>query len=200
MEGKLILASGSPRRRELLGQIGAAFEVITSAAEEVKTAASPRELVLENARRKALAVARKCPGRAVLGADTVVALAGNIYGKPQDEADARRMLHDFSGRTHEVLTGLALVRADGELFSAAEATEVAFAKLDDEEIRRYVETGEPMDKAGGYAVQGRAAVFIKGIRGSYSNVVGLPLHLLAELARKARVDLYGHHGAGSPRG
>ena len=185
-----ILASGSPRRRELLQQIGALFRVEVSEAEELSQAESPAELVRLNAAAKAEAVAREHPGEAVLGADTVVALEGKIYGKPRDAAEACSMLAALSGRRHEVLTGIALV-SGGQTFSEAVSTQVQFGELTAEEISRYVATGEPLDKAGAYALQGGAAVFIEGIEGSYSNVVGLPLYRTALLAKKAGVDLYG---------
>ncbi len=185
-----ILASGSPRRRELLQQIGALFRVEVSEAEELSQAESPAELVRLNAAAKAKAVAREHPGEAVLGADTVVALEGKIYGKPRDAAEACSMLAALSGRRHEVLTGIAWV-SGGQTFSEAVSTQVQFGELTAEEISRYVATGEPLDKAGAYALQGGAAVFIEGIEGSYSNVVGLPLYRTALLAKKAGVDLYG---------
>ena len=185
-----ILASGSPRRRELLQQIGTLFRVEVSEAEELSQAESPAELVRLNAAAKAEAVAREHPGEAVLGADTVVALAGKIYGKPRDAAEACSMLAALSGRRHEVLTGIAWV-SGGQTFSEAVSTQVQFGELTAEEISRYVATGEPLDKAGAYALQGGAAVFIEGIEGSYSNVVGLPLYRTALLAKKAGVDLYG---------
>ena len=185
-----ILASGSPRRRELLQQIGALFRVEVSEAEELSQAESPAELVRLNAAAKAEAVAREHPGEAVLGADTVVALEGKIYGKPRDAAEACSMLAALSGRRHEVLTGIAWV-SGGQTFSEAVSTQVQFGELTAEEISRYVATGEPLDKAGAYALQGGAAVFIEGIEGSYSNVVGLPLYRTALLAKKAGGDLYG---------
>ena len=191
-----ILASGSPRRKELLRQIGCRFQVMVSQAEEtVGCTLSPGQLVLENACAKARAVAKEAGGLPVLGADTVVALEGQIYGKPTDEEDARRMLRNLAGKTHHVLTGIAFF-SGGEVFTDAVTTEVTFGAMTEAEIADYVETGEPMDKAGAYAVQGRAAAFIEGIRGSYSNVVGLPLHAVCRLAGKAGVDLYGDHGEG----
>ena len=125
----------------------------------------------------------------VLGADTVVVLDEVIYGKPKDHEDAKEMLRKLSGKTHEVITGMVLV-TKGKSYPAAETTRVHFAEMTDEEIAAYVATGEPMDKAGAYALQGRAAAFIEGIEGSYSNVVGLPLHLFTVLAKKAEVDIY----------
>lgn len=189
----IYLASGSPRRRELLTQIGCSFEVVKSDADEIMDdALSPAELVKANAASKAQAVASKLEtSAAVLGADTVVALDGKIFGKPLDEADAARMLRALSGKKHEVYTGLAFV-VNGETYMAAEGTLVEFRELTDEEIAEYIATGEPMDKAGAYAVQGFAAKFIPCIEGSFSNVVGLPLAAVDSLARKAGADLYGH--------
>ncbi len=192
----IILASASPRRRELLEQIGAEFRVEVSDAEEIsRQDISPVELVMKNAHLKAAAVAKLYPDVPVLGADTVVSLDENIYGKPRDRKQAEEMLQRLSGRTHQVSTGIALVWQN-RLWQACETTEVSFAPLSTAEISRYVESGEPADKAGAYGIQGRGAVFIEQIRGSYSNVVGLPLHCLYGLARKAGIDLYGN-GEGS---
>lgn len=191
----IILASASPRRAELLRQIGASFRVAVPAIEELTgSALPPVELVQENARRKALAMAGEAGGLPVLAADTVVALGGEIFGKPRDAADAVRMLERFAGRAHEVYTGVALAAREW-IETAAARTVVEFAPLTPEVIRRYVATGEPLDKAGAYAVQGRAAVFITRLEGSFSNVVGLPLHLTATLAERAGIDLYDDDGA-----
>ncbi len=191
----LILASASPRRQALLRQIGAAFRVMPTAAEELGgRGLSPEALVCENARRKALAALPEAAGVPVLAADTVVSLDGEIFGKPRDGAEAEEMLSRLSGRCHTVYTGVA-VAAGRRMEVAAARTIVEFASLTAEEIRCYVATGEPLDKAGAYAVQGRAAVFITRIEGSFSNVVGLPLHLTAVLAERAGIDLYDHDGA-----
>lgn len=194
-----ILASASPRRRELLQGMGCEFRIKVSDAEEVSEGRSPEEIALWNARSKALAVAKKVPELPVLGADTVVAMDGSIFGKPKDENDAVKMLSGLSGRTHQVITGIAFVR-EGEVFSEAEITEVRFGIMPEEDIAAYVKTGEPLDKAGAYAIQGRAEAWIEGIRGSWSNVVGLPLYRVRVLAGKAGIDLYGNYGKGSPRG
>ena len=183
---KIILASGSPRRQELLTQIGVPFEVRKSDAEELLNHADgPRALAMENARRKALAVAKAYPHRLVLGADTVVFQDGDVYGKPKDAADACAMLRRFASRRHAVVTGVALVHHDGTCRTDAAETKVFFSDLTDEEIAAYVATGEPMDKAGAYAVQGRAAAFIPRIEGSFSNVVGLPLAEVVMLLKEA---------------
>ena len=187
-----ILASASPRRKELLEQIGCCFMIETADTEEAGgEGMTPSELVMKNAHLKATAVAALHPDIPVLGADTVVSLDGNIYGKPRDREHAIEMLTSFSGRAHQVMTGIALAWK-GRIWQAYETTEVVFAPLSAASITRYVDTGEPADKAGAYGIQGRAAVFVEQIRGSYSNVVGLPLHCLDGLARKAGIDLYGN--------
>ena len=188
----IILASASPRRKELLEQIGCCFSIETADTEEAGgEGMTPSELVMKNAHLKAAAVAALHPDIPVLGADTVVSLDGNIYGKPRDREHAIEMLTSFSGRAHQVMTGIALAW-QGRIWQAYETTEVVFAPLSAASITRYVDTGEPADKAGAYGIQGRAAVFVEQIRGSYSNVVGLPLHCLDGLARKAGIDLYGN--------
>jgi len=191
-----ILASGSPRRKELLQQINAQFEIRLSTAEELAgDGISPAVMVEKNAAAKAKAVSRLYPNQAVLGADTVVSLDGHTYGKPGSREEAIRMLKAFSGRVHQVFTGIAWVYND-HLFTDVVRTDVEFASLADTEIERYVRSGEPMDKAGAYAIQGAAAEFIVGIHGSYSNVVGLPLNATVRLARKAGVNMYGGYGEG----
>ena len=195
-----ILASSSPRRQELLQMMGCSFTVCGSNAEEAESGGSPEEIALGNAGSKAVSVAARHPGVPVLGADTVVALGEKIYGKPRDEADAVSMLQSLSGRTHLVVTGVAFA-IGSNLVAEAAVTRVRFGSMSEEEIAAYVSTGEPMDKAGAYALQGRAEAFIRSIHGSWSNVVGLPLYLVRRLAEKAGVDLYGDdHGEGSARG
>ena len=186
----IVLASASPRRQELLRQIGCGFRVVVSDAEELSgDGISPERLAAENARRKAEDVAAKEGGNApVLGADTVVAVDETILGKPKDETDAVRMLRLLSGRQHFVYTGIALAYR-GEIYEGVVRTEVWVDELSEKEIDAYIATGEPMDKAGAYAVQGIAAKFIPRIDGSFSNVVGLPLHAVKELARKAGIVL-----------
>ena len=192
----IILASASPRRRELLQQIGCSFRVEVSQVEEVDCQGlQPAVVVEKNAYLKAVAVAALYPDMPVLGADTVVSLDDDIFGKPKDKEQAREMLTRLSGRTHQVSTGIAIAWHN-QIWQAYETTEVDFAPLSPAEIDRYLATGEHADKAGAYGIQGRAAVFIEQIRGSYSNVVGLPLHCLYGLAQKAGIDLYGN-GEGS---
>ena len=172
---KLILASGSPRRRELMEQTGLAFTVIPAETDEsVAEGLPPRTMVKHLARQKALAVAEKNPGAVVLGADTVVAIDGEVLGKPKDEEDARRMLRLLSGREHCVHTGVCIVRPDGTAITFCETSRVTFRGISPDEIDRYVATGEPMDKAGAYAIQGRGAKLVRDYSGDYTNIVGLP--------------------------
>jgi septum formation protein len=179
----LVLASASPRRRELLAQAGYAFVVRPAhIPEDSLPDEDPIAYVVRLAREKAEAVFRELADATavVLGADTTVTLDGQILGKPVDDADAARMLRMLAGRTHRVITGVALATESGTQV-AAEVTAVRFLTLSDEEIRGYVATGEPLDKAGAYAIQGRAARWIPRIEGCYFNVVGLPLALVSTL-------------------
>ena len=179
----LILASKSPRRKELLKQIGIPFMVVVSDAEEVSgNSWTPAALVVENAKRKARAVAEKYPDSPVLGADTVVSSEGKIFGKPKDKDEARKMLTALSGKMHEVTTGLALINRN-EIRTTNVTTKVFFDTMTKADIDAYIATDEPMDKAGAYAIQGKAARFIEKIEGSYSNVVGLPLNALIQLGK-----------------
>ena len=179
----LILASKSPRRKELLKQIGIPFVVVVSDAEEVSgNSWTPAALVVENAKRKARAVAEKYPDSPVLGADTVVSSEGKIFGKPKDKDEARKMLTALSGKMHEVTTGLALINRN-EIRTTNVTTKVFFDTMTKADIDAYIATDEPMDKAGAYAIQGKAARFIEKIEGSYSNVVGLPLNALIQLSK-----------------
>lgn len=182
----IVLASGSPRRRELLGQMGITeFEVLPAKSEETAPdGLTPAELVQHLALQKAQEVAALRPNALVIGADTVVVLDGTVLGKPKNEADAERMLSALSGRSHEVYTGLAVVNG-GRIYRHAECTKVEFRPLTENEIAGYIATGEPMDKAGAYGIQGRACVFIRGIQGDYYNVVGLPVCALQGLLEQA---------------
>jgi septum formation protein len=185
----LILASTSPRRRELLRRAGFDFEVQPShIVEEIQQGERPEEFARRAAREKALHVAATSPPASfVLGADTVVVIDGEMLGKPSDLEDATRMLRLLSGRTHQVHTGICLVRAPDAIEAVKhETTLVTFRELDEEEIRSYVESGEPMDKAGAYAVQGLASKFVTRISGCYSNVVGLPVALVYEALKNCR--------------
>jgi septum formation protein len=187
MTPRLVLASQSPRRRELLAQLGIALEVRPAHADEaVHPGEPPRDYVVRVAREKARAVA----GEVVLAADTAVVLGGEVLGKPAGAADARRMLAALSGSEHEVLTGVCVRRAGAGLeLDALAATRVRFAPLSPAEIDWYVATGEPLDKAGAYAIQGAGGAFVLAVSGSVSNVVGLPLAETAELLRRAGFPL-----------
>jgi septum formation protein len=175
---RIILASASPRRAELLHAAGIAFDVLPADVDESAHAGeAPPAYVERLARAKATAVHRQHPARVVLGADTTVVVDGEILGKPADAADARRMLTMLAGRSHEVVTGVA-VAAGPYLESARDTTLVEFAPLSRDWIDWYIATAEPMDKAGAYAIQGFASRFVTRIAGSYSNVVGLPVALV----------------------
>lgn len=190
----IILASGSPRRQELLTQIGLEFIVIPSKKEEVLRYSDPKDVVEDLSRQKAEDIAARAePGTVIIGADTVVALDGEILGKPHDPEEAKRMLNKLQGRTHQVFTGVTIVikGEDGaaeEEITFSEKTEVHIYSMADEEIRRYVATGDPLDKAGAYGIQGMFAAYVEGITGSFYNVMGLPVgRVYQELKR--RIDL-----------
>ena len=187
----LVLASASPRRLELLSLLGIPFEVIPSRAEENDVSGSGRERVRVLARRKGEEVAARLPGRTVLAADTLVCVENEVLGKPVDEADAARMIRLLSGRSHWVYTGVCLLLPDGTVREEVCGTEVCFAELDEDEILRYAASGEPLDKAGAYAVQGRAGAFVRSIHGSPTNVIGLPLETVARMLREAGWKLLG---------
>ncbi|MCB1026008.1 MAG: septum formation protein Maf [Acidobacteria bacterium] len=179
---KLILASGSPRRSEILAAVGWEFEkVVPDVDETVMSGESPEDYVVRVAKMKAFEVGKKYPAGLILAADTVVVVDKTILGKPADPDDARSMISKLSGRTHEVLTGVVLSK-NGLSENGMQRTLVTFSKLSDAEISFLVETGNPLDKAGAYAVQAQAALFIEGIDGDYWNVVGLPISLVYRLA------------------
>jgi septum formation protein len=181
---KLILASGSPRRSEILTSVGWEFEKIVADVDETEfEGEDPAAYVQRLARTKAETVGAAYRGQMVLGADTTVVIDDRIIGKPVDPDDARRMLRLLSGRTHEVLTGVALVM-NGRAEVGLQRTKVKFGELTEPAIAYLVEYGEPLDKAGAYAVQAQAALFIEGIEGDYWNVVGLPINLVYTLAEK----------------
>lgn len=187
---KIVLASGSPRRRELLTQIGVRFEVIKAEGEEHITAADPEEAVKELSMQKAMEVAGKCRGAVVIGADTVVAAEGKILGKPKDREDALRMLKMLQGKSHQVLTGVTVFLGEpGRTVQFAETTKVHVFPMTKEQMEAYADSGEPMDKAGAYGIQGRFAAFVSGIEGDYNNVVGLPVGRLYQEVLAAGVDL-----------
>jgi len=184
---KLILASNSPRRSELLRNAGFDFEVIPSGVDEGEPSAGepPERYARRVARTKALRVAVRAPsGSMVLGADTVVAIGGLILGKPSGPFDATRMLRMLSGQTHEVITAICLVRAPDQILAVKhEVSFVTFCELSEEEIRSYIASREPFDKAGAYAIQGLASKFVIHISGCYFNVVGLPVSLLYDVLK-----------------
>jgi septum formation protein len=180
----LVLASASPRRSEILTSVGWPFTTVVPDIDEAELPdESPEVYVQRLAEEKARSIAADHPERLVLGADTTVVIRGNIIGKPSDAADAERMLTLLSGNWHEVLTGVALVR-DGDAAVGIQRTKVKFAPMDKDEIRYLVEHGDPLDKAGAYAVQAQAALFIEGIEGDYWNVVGLPISLVYRLSER----------------
>jgi len=185
---RLVLASQSPRRAELLRAVGGEFEALAANIDETRMES---EDAVSYVKRLAQGKVETVAGRVsnhelVLGADTVVVIDGEILGQPRDDDDARRMLKLLSGKWHEVLTGLALLRTGRapRVLVDHQTTRVQFCEMSDHEIDWYVSTGEPKGKAGAYAIQGRGALFIKGIQGDYFNVVGLPLRLVYELSQK----------------
>ena len=187
---KFILASKSPRRKEILEMLGLDFEIVTADTDESSTERDPHKLVELLSLRKGLAVrdrllaeGRDLSDTVIVSSDTVVAIDGEILGKPQDADDASRMLRMLSGRSHEVVSGVALI-GEGRIGASHEVTEVEFDEWDDETIEKYISVARPYDKAGAYAIQGLASVWIKGIRGCYFNVVGLPVHRLDRLYRE----------------
>ena len=189
-KSKLILASGSPRRKELLLQIGIVPEIIVSHVEEKITSDIPAEVVMSLAEQKAVDVAKEMPeGTVILGSDTVVAADGKILGKPKSHEEAYEMIRRLAGRSHQVYTGVCLVKKgpEGEadtVVSFYDETDVNVSPMTEKEIREYADSEEPMDKAGSYAVQGFFARYIDGLKGSYANVMGLPVHLVYQDLKK----------------
>ena len=186
LKQKLILASKSPRRSELLRAAGWPFEAVAANIDETRHAHEPAVTYVQRlAQTKAEKVAQQFPNDLVLGADTTVVVGDNILEQPGDDATAQWMLKLLSGKWHQVLTGVALVRvSDARVIVAHEVTQVRFAELSAAEIDWYVSTGEPLDKAGAYGIQGGAAPFIEEIQGDYFNIVGLPMRLVYELVRE----------------
>jgi septum formation protein len=188
---RLILASSSPRRAELLRAAGLPFlQIPANVDETIAEGEGPERAVLRLARDKALSVSSLYPEDIVLGADTLVVLEGHPLGKPRDVEDAAEMLRRLSGQTHEVLTGICVCHRGGQLASF-ERTRVRMASLDDKDIRWYVDSGEPLDKAGAYAIQGLASRFVESLEGSYSNVVGLPVSGVCALLKRVACDILG---------
>lgn len=186
---KIVLASQSPRRKELLGRMG--LEFVTQASKIDESAfdgLEARELVATLSREKAQWIARQLDGETlVIGADTVVVRDGAALGKPKDAEDAVAMLLSLSGRDHQVCTGVTVCRGD-RVLTQVEETQVTFRDLTETEVRQYVSTGEPMDKAGAYGIQGLGGLLVEGIRGDYSNVVGLPVCCLGQMLKDFGVD------------
>ena len=189
-KSKIILASGSPRRKELLLQIGIVPEIIVSHVEEKITSDVPAEVVMSLAEQKAVDVAKEMPeGTVILGSDTVVAADGKILGKPKSHEEAYEMIRCLAGRSHQVYTGVCIVKKgpEGEadtVVSFYDETDVNVSPMTEKEIREYADSEEPMDKAGSYAVQGFFARYIDGLKGSYANVMGLPVHLVYQELKK----------------
>lgn len=183
----MILASQSPRRRELLSLITEDFRIIPAKGEEVlPEKISPEKAVVLLSEQKAEEVYRENRGEIIVAADTIVTIDGKILGKPRDEKDAFAMLKTLSGRVHEVFTGVCVIFSNGEKEKFFEGTKVEFYELSDEEIARYIKTGEPMDKAGAYGIQGKGALLVKRIDGDYYNVMGLPV---AKLLRVLKAEI-----------
>ncbi len=187
---RYILASKSPRRREILQNIGLSFTVLTADADETSSTADPITLAEELALRKGEAVRKALSEKKelasediIISADTVVAFGNEILGKPRDRADARRMLKLLSGKRHRVISGVALIR-NGKSFVSHSETFVCFDEIDDDAIERYLDSGEPFDKAGAYGIQGLASVWVNRIEGCYFGVVGLPINVLDRLHRE----------------
>ena len=185
----LVLASGSPRRREILEQIGVNFRVSVSDVEEKPTAQNPLDFPRENASQKALAVSRKEPSAVVLGYDTLVFLDGKPLGKPKDKEDALKMLQALNGRSHKVITGVAVAHGGMLLDASQEETEVFFRDCSLRELEEYVNSLDPMDKAGAYGIQTQGARLIRSIRGCYYNVVGLPVARTLEMLTNLKVKV-----------
>lgn len=188
MKRKLILASASPRRQELLAQLGLQFEVSIPSVPESK-GRDPIMAAEQAALSKASEIAGKIEDAAVIGADTVVVVDDEILGKPRSASEAVKMLKKLSGRTHRVITGMAVVDSTGRRVVDHDITFVVFRSLSEEEIRAYVDSGEGLDKAGSYGIQGLGALFIPRIEGSYSNVVGLPLAKLDEMLKHFGISI-----------
>lgn len=191
-ELRYILASASPRRKELLAMLLENFEVVTSGAtENIASDADPVDVAMDNAENKALKVAARYPEAIVIGADTIVVLEGIVIGKPTDPEDAVRILEELSGKTHQVITGIAMVHgALGVKLRNFEFSDVTFRTLDRADIERYVTEKKPLDMAGGYGIQDVMDTFIDSLDGDFNNVVGLPLELTAEMLDAVNIVVY----------
>lgn len=184
----LLLASASPRRKELLTQAGYTFSAVPANVDETVTPGTPpAQIVTQLARTKAMAVFKSHPQDTVLAADTIVVFQSEVFGKPKNEQEAKAMLRLLSGRRHDVYTGFCICRGN-ETHCEAQRTEVEFFPLSDREIEDYVKTGEPMDKAGAYGIQGRGALLVKEINGDFYNVMGLPIGRIYRILRDIQKD------------
>jgi septum formation protein len=191
-ELRYILASASPRRKELLARLLENFEVVIStAAENITSGADPADVAMGNAQKKALEVAARYPEAIVIGADTIIVLEGTVIGKPTDQKDAVRILEELSGKTHQVITGIAMVHgALGVKLRNFDFSDVTFRTLDKADIERYVTEKKPLDMAGGYGIQDVMDTFIDNLDGDFNNVVGLPLELTAEMLDAVNIAIY----------
>ena len=190
LDQPLLLASASPRRRELFGYTGIPFDAVSLDVDET-CQGSGRERVAQLSLRKAQAAAKVYPGRIILAADTLVQVNGKVLGKPVDAEDASRMLSQLSGNWHQVFTGVCLLDdRNGLCQTQVDETRVLFSHLTPDMIEGYIRTGEPMDKAGAYAVQGKGGLFVEALEGSYSNVIGLPLALVRKMLETAGIPLF----------
>ena len=192
MQLEIVLASGSPRRKQLLSQMGIGYSVVVPEVDE-SAAGMVQDVVMQLCRRKALAVAEMAEYRdkpaLIIGADTLVEIDGEVLGKPKDEEHAYKTLRKLSGSAHRVLTGVCLIRQPlKEEYAFAESTQVIFKPLSDEQIWSYISTGEPMDKAGAYGIQGAGGTFVQRIEGSFENVMGLPVQRLAQQLKQFQIE------------
>lgn len=188
----IILASASPRRKELLEQIGVIFTVKPSSCEEIITDTDSAKIVVSLSQQKAIDIAQNENDAIIIGSDTIVSIDNCILGKPKDKEDAYRMLKLLQGNTHQVYTGVTVIHLHGdksEVYSFYSSTDVSFYEMTDDQIYNYIESGEPMDKAGAYGIQGKSAIYIKDINGDYNTVVGLPVAMLYQTLRLKGIDL-----------
>lgn len=188
----IILASASPRRKELLEQVGVTFTVKPSTCEEIVSDSDPARVVISLAHQKALDVAQYEEDALVIGSDTIVSIDNHILGKPKTKEDAYRMLKMLQDNTHQVFTGVTVIHKQNgkeDIYSFYSSTDVSFYEMTDEEINHYIDSGEPMDKAGAYGIQGKSAIYIKEIHGDYNTVVGLPVAMLYQTLRTNGIDL-----------
>lgn len=194
---EVVLASGSPRRRDLLGRLGVTFRTVVAHTEEISAYTDPAEVALDLARQKAVAARALEPRGVIVAADTLVALGSDILGKPEDAAENVRFLRRLSGRTHTVHTGVAVLPEDGEADVRVASTLVTFRELGEAECAWYAASGEGLDKAGGYGIQDLGLALVANVEGDYSNVVGFPLPLVIGMLRRAGVAVLGNASTGA---